>query len=86
MRQEILDYLQKIRPTKIGMLLLAGLILIIPFLIDLLLRTADNRIMQKLSLTLFTIRGFMLIFLAVFVYHLVFFTVSLILKKVGNKN
>lgn len=86
MQQEILDYLKKIRPTKIGMLLLAGMILIIPSLIDLLLRTADNRIMQKLSLTLFTIRGFVLIFLAVLVYHLVFFTVSLILKKVGNKN
>lgn len=81
MQQEILDYLKKIKPTKIGMLLLAGMILIIPFLIDLLLANADRRIMEKFSIVQFTVKGFVVIFLGILIYHLLFFIVSLLFNR-----
>jgi hypothetical protein len=82
MQTTLKSYLKNIKPTGRGTNILLLMIIGVPLLIDFTMLFVDDKMVDKFSLTLFTIKGFIIIFICLFIYHIINF----ILQKITVKH
>jgi hypothetical protein len=84
MKTTLKSYLLNIKPTGRGTNILLLMILGVPLLIDFTMLFVDDKMVDKFSLTLFTAKGFMIIFICLFIYHLINFILIKIKQQLKN--
>ena len=79
-------YFSALRPTKKGVLCLLGIFIFLPVLIDLLLIAFHTEVTGMFSLTVFLLKGCFSMLFLFFMYHLLYFLISLIWHEVTKKD
>ncbi len=84
MKTTLKSYLKNIRPTGRGSNILLLMITGLPLLVDFIMLFVDDKMVDKFSLTLFTIKGFITIFICLFIYHIINFFVIKTKERLKN--